>query len=273
MFFLCNCFLYNLIKIGKWNQAIELILKPREGEQDEDLVEARKIYETTKDACSAYKRIKRCDKIEAILLKGLCICGNSNPQGALDSIPRNARLMYIHAYQSFVWNHMVSRRIKEFGKNPIVGDLVYENNVKENDNEEQFVYDNENEVITEINAEEFDQKINELDTESNLKVKIEEFTKTLEKSPNTSIKEITNAAECCIKIDENEKQSEVSTYEIGNLPPVKVLEENDLSNYTLADVLMPQVGWRVIYPSYAKPWFDEFLAKDGLTTDLRQRNK
>lgn len=254
---------------GKWNEAIELILKPREGEQDEDLVEARKIYETTKDACSAYKRIKRCDKIEATLLKGLCTSGNSNPQGALDSIPRNARLMYIHAYQSFVWNHMVSRRIKEFGKNPIVGDLVYENNIKENDNEEQFVYDNENEVRTETNAEELDQKINELDAGSNLKVKIEEFTKTLEKSPNTSIKEVTNAAECCLKIDENEKQSEI----LSNLPPVKVLEENDLSNYTLADVLMPQVGWRVTYPPYAKPWFDEFLAKDGLTTDLRQKNK
>lgn len=262
-------FFCNLIKIGKWNEAIELILKPREGEQDEDLVEARKIYETTKDACSAYKRIKRCDKIEATLLKGLCTSGNSNPQGALDSIPRNARLMYIHAYQSFVWNHMVSRRIKEFGKNPIVGDLVYENNIKENDNEEQFVYDNENEVRTETNAEELDQKINELDAGSNLKVKIEEFTKTLEKSPNTSIKEVTNAAECCLKIDENEKQSEI----LSNLPPVKVLEENDLSNYTLADVLMPQVGWRVTYPPYAKPWFDEFLAKDGLTTDLRQKNK
>ena len=102
-----------------------------------------------------------------------------------------------------------------------------------------------------------------------MKIKIEEFTKILEKSPNTSIKEVTNAAECCLKIDENEKQSEIS----NNLPPVKILEENDLSNYTLADVLMPQVGWRVTYPPYAKPWFDEFLAKDGLTTDLRQRNK
>lgn len=31
---------------------------------------------------------------------------------------------YFHAYQSFVFNHMASRRIKEFGLQPIVGDLV-----------------------------------------------------------------------------------------------------------------------------------------------------
>lgn len=32
--------------------------------------------------------------------------------------------MYIHAFQSLVWNKIVSKRIKEFGLQPIVGDLV-----------------------------------------------------------------------------------------------------------------------------------------------------
>ena len=261
---------------GKWNEAIELILKPREGEQDRDLAEARKIYETTKDASAAYKQIKRCDKIEATLLKGICTSGSSNPQGALDSLPRNARLMYIHAYQSFVWNHMVSRRIKEFGREPVVGDLVYENNIKQNDNEE-FAYENANDVTAE-NIEP-NEKTSKVESETPADVpKTEEASETPTESTSTSIKEVTDATECCLKIDENVEQSNTTDEkddgeDLYNLPAVKILKQEDLPNYTLADVLMPQVGWKVTYPPYAKPWFDEFLAKDGLTTDLRQKNK
>lgn len=261
---------------GKWNEAIELILKPREGEQDQDLVKAREIYATTKDAGAAYRRIKRYDKIEATLLKGLCESGSNNPQGALDSLPRNARLMYIHAYQSFVWNHMVSRRIKEFGRKPIVGDLVYESNVKTDDNEEEFVCSNEDEPIS-VSAE-----LDELENGTESKPENEEApdkqipgTST---ESNTLIKEITDATECCLKIDETKEESKTTNdkdqnEDSHNLRTVKILTEEDLPHYTLADVLMPQVGWKVTYPPYAKPWFDEFLAKDGLTTDLRQKNK
>ena len=45
-------------------------------------------------------------------------------QGALNSIPFNLRLMYVHAYQSLVWNVVVSERWKRFGNNVVEGDLV-----------------------------------------------------------------------------------------------------------------------------------------------------
>lgn len=32
--------------------------------------------------------------------------------------------MYIHSYQSLVWNTMVSRRIEAYGLKPAEGDLV-----------------------------------------------------------------------------------------------------------------------------------------------------
>jgi tRNA pseudouridine13 synthase len=32
--------------------------------------------------------------------------------------------MYVHAYQSFVWNTMASERLKLYGSLPVIGDLV-----------------------------------------------------------------------------------------------------------------------------------------------------
>ena len=45
-------------------------------------------------------------------------------QGALTTIQRNLRLMYVHAYQSFVWNVMAGERWEMFGDQVVAGDLV-----------------------------------------------------------------------------------------------------------------------------------------------------
>lgn len=44
--------------------------------------------------------------------------------GALRSITRGMRMMYCHAFQSFVWNHVASYRWSKYGSKVIVGDLV-----------------------------------------------------------------------------------------------------------------------------------------------------
>lgn len=231
-FYLIYVYIAIFHRPGKWQEAIELILKPRP-ENDRELAEARQIYAETKNARAAYAKLKRIDTIEARLLKGLQISGDKNPLGVLDSIPRNIRLIYIHAYQSFIWNHVVSRRMKQFGTNVVVGDLVYDKqNCKDITRDETTNY-----------------PLNDSDDVRGEIISVEE--KDSDPTSNEASKE-------------NSEQ---------DFPTVKILMEEDLSNYTLADVVMPQPGWKVTYPPYAKVWFDEFLAKDGLTTDLRQKNK
>lgn len=309
---------------GKWHEAIELILKPRAGEQQRDLVEAREIYQKTKDAHAAYQRISRPDKIEAKLLWGLHVCGDKNPQGALDWVPRNTSLMYIHAYQSFIWNLIVSKRIKELGRKPVVGDLVYENpNFKEEIDRLDYTHiDNEEETESEKGKDSAERKEEigkndstendkqeRVEVEKSDKVEKEEVREELDKEeeksedPENNGKDLTKTEEteenmeasAVIETENNvniskegENQNGEEVKDIGNkekntteadkedlhsLPAVKALTEEDLPNYTLADIVMPQPGWRVTYPAYAKPWFDEILAKDDLTTDLRQKNR
>ncbi|KAF1995631.1 tRNA pseudouridine synthase D [Amniculicola lignicola CBS 123094] len=51
-------------------------------------------------------------------------------RGALVTIPRNLRLMYVHAYQSLVWNMAAGKRWTTFGDKVVEGDLVLVNEHK-----------------------------------------------------------------------------------------------------------------------------------------------
>ncbi|KAH7571925.1 hypothetical protein JRO89_XS04G0167600 [Xanthoceras sorbifolium] len=45
---------------------------------------------------------------------------------ALKAIPRTLRMMYVHSYQSYLWNHAASMRVQKYGiEQVVVGDLVY----------------------------------------------------------------------------------------------------------------------------------------------------
>ncbi len=40
----------------------------------------------------------------------------------LRAIPRGTRLLYLHSYQSFIWNHVATKRLETMGSTaPVVG--------------------------------------------------------------------------------------------------------------------------------------------------------
>lgn len=105
-----------------WQTAAELILSPQELAVA-DSVEARKIWAETRDAAKALAAMPRKCVAEHTLLTVLAKQPN-NYINALMQVPRNLRIMYGHAYQSYVWNTVASERVKRFGLAPILGDLV-----------------------------------------------------------------------------------------------------------------------------------------------------
>ncbi|PIK48802.1 putative pseudouridylate synthase 7-like [Apostichopus japonicus] len=115
---------------NQWEEAINLILLPRPGDDSE----WRRHWKETKDAKSTLEKMpfnKRLS-LEQQVLKSLTLTGNNFCQ-AFASIPRNARMLYLHSYQSMVWNTVASKRIPKWGVFVNTGDLVTKKSIN-NDN-------------------------------------------------------------------------------------------------------------------------------------------
>jgi len=95
------------------------------GNNRDDFARAKAItiWKTTRSAAKATEILPKRFSSEGAIIRHLA----SNPkdfQGAILRITRGMRQMYIHAYQSYVWNYMVSRRWAKYGATLIEGDLV-----------------------------------------------------------------------------------------------------------------------------------------------------
>ena len=84
--------------------------------------EAQRIYLETGDAQRALDMMPKSQHLERCILgaraRGLS-CAD-----ALSQLPHQAVSLYAHAAQSVIWNAVLSRRIQEFGRRPVAGDLV-----------------------------------------------------------------------------------------------------------------------------------------------------
>ena len=117
--------------LGNWEKAANLILSDQPNVLPKSK-EARQLWESTHDAAAALKLMPRQCVAENSLLFSLSN-QRKNDDGtysansycdAIVKIPRNLRTMYVHAYQSYVWNAVATERVKLYGLKLVPGDLV-----------------------------------------------------------------------------------------------------------------------------------------------------
>lgn len=106
-------------KIRK-DKMVELVFGPSEGAGTRENIEC------------AIDILDRRDRLEKTVLFSLRTSPNDY-YNAFTAISRGTRFIYIHAYQSYVWNRAVSERLRRFGKKVLVGDLVAKADLLEED--------------------------------------------------------------------------------------------------------------------------------------------
>lgn len=98
---------------GEWRHAVSLILGTRVHYKWHGAVDA------------ALRSMPRHLTVERAILQRLKKYPDNYLQ-ALMAIPKTLRLMYVHSYQSYLWNHAASMRVENYGISQVVeGDLVY----------------------------------------------------------------------------------------------------------------------------------------------------
>ncbi|UNI14240.1 tRNA pseudouridine(13) synthase [Purpureocillium takamizusanense] len=132
-----------LILGNKWEEAVKALLsfdpeiaaKAAAGEVPAEAMKrdeyarhhACMLFLTGKDVSKAARIIPGRYTAESCILRHLTRMGTGalkDYAGALTHITRGLRSMYLHAYQSHVWNHVASRRWELHGDKVIAGDLV-----------------------------------------------------------------------------------------------------------------------------------------------------
>ncbi|TYZ62935.1 hypothetical protein PybrP1_003315 [[Pythium] brassicae (nom. inval.)] len=112
------------IAAGNWKAAVMLLLTPAEREP-EAVAAAKRAFVESGDVDAALKALPAHLSLERSVLQGLKRFGPDAFDRALESVSYARRLLFVHAYQSFVFNTMASARLRLFGSAALVeGDLV-----------------------------------------------------------------------------------------------------------------------------------------------------
>ncbi|PVU87235.1 hypothetical protein BB560_006528 [Smittium megazygosporum] len=151
---------------------------------------------------------------------------NLNYENAFLKIPRNLRLMYVHAYQSYIWNKAASERIRKYGSSDVVlGDLVLKKGGKKSSGQGTAELVEGSETKTETPAN-------------------EDFSDENTSLPyDCDINDFTEYSRC----------------------EVEVVNEDNISLYSIYDIVLPTFGLDVQYPTNdVKNIYDQILSSDGI---------
>ena len=109
----------------QWKEVIHMIISqhPRTGEGKERKDKLTKLVFEDNDLHSALDIVEPRDRLEKVVIQSLMHHKNGY-QNAFYKISRNTRIIFIHAYQSYIWNKVTSDRFKLFGRKVLIGDLV-----------------------------------------------------------------------------------------------------------------------------------------------------
>jgi tRNA pseudouridine13 synthase len=149
--------------------------------------------------------------------------------------------MYVHAYQSYVWNAIVSERIRTYGSDkPIPGDLVFESETED--------------VLAGIDsgADPLDGDVLSAENEQGM---------------SAALSQSSMSDRFSLDIDLSAKSSK-QFRKPWEPPRMRALTADDVDKHTIFDVVMPLPGKDVAYPGgQLGERYKEFLKMDGLDPD------
>ncbi|OQS01024.1 tRNA pseudouridine synthase D (TruD) [Achlya hypogyna] len=109
--------------------AVDLILGPKEGDASK-IKEARVHFQQYKDISAALRMFPPFLVAEVAVLEGFSRFGLDAHERAIRNIPTKLRMIYTHAYQSYIWNEAASYRLQKYSNTaPVVGDMVLRGDV------------------------------------------------------------------------------------------------------------------------------------------------
>lgn len=129
-----------------WLKVIDLILAERiidfdcsRNDKGKTFNECMRIWRQTRNPDLVLKEFGSKNRLESKILKAIAAsAGKNNYHQGFDKIPRLQRMMYLHSYQSLLWNRLASYRIKKYGLSVIPGDLVITHHQDRPDNEDSL---------------------------------------------------------------------------------------------------------------------------------------
>ena len=104
-----------------WESCVRMLFTPRDGDR-QNIAQAKELF-FANDITGALRVIPEVMYAEKCVLQRL-VQKPGDFMSAYAAIPKNARLICAHAYQSYLWNKATSRRMQLYGRIVTVGDLV-----------------------------------------------------------------------------------------------------------------------------------------------------